>query len=168
MTKLATVAAHDHDVAKQVEKTTALLGPQLPSATFVTMGLCRYFPESGELQWCRAGHPPALLVRRSGECKLVTGEGFPIGFVDQASYEVQREHLELGDVVLLVTDGVTEVQNRAMQVFGTDRLVEVLRRSGPDAGAAQLVTDVVDAIDTFREGRMLKDDVTLVLLKRLA
>jgi sigma-B regulation protein RsbU (phosphoserine phosphatase) len=107
-------------------------------------------------------------VRRSGECKLVTGEGFPIGFVDQASYEVQREHLELGDVVLLVTDGVTEVQNRAMQVFGTDRLVEVLRRSGPDAGAAQLVTDVVDAIDTFREGRMLKDDVTLVLLKRLA
>jgi serine phosphatase RsbU (regulator of sigma subunit) len=55
-----------------------------------------------------------------------------------------------------------------MQVFGTDRLVEVLRRSGPDAGAAQLVTDVVDAIDTFREGRMLKDDVTLVLLKRLA
>lgn len=168
MTKLATVAAYDADVAKQLEKITALLGPQMPSSTFVTMGLCRYFPESGELQWCRAGHPPALLVRGTGEHRLITGEGFPIGFIDDATCEMQRERLEPGDVLLLVTDGVTEVQNRAMQVFGTERLVEVLRKRSADATAAQIVRDVVDAIDTFREGRILKDDATLLLLKRLA
>lgn len=168
MTKLATVASYDDDLATQLSKTTALLGPQLPLAKFVTMAMCRYFPESGKLQWSRAGHPPALLVRRSGESRQLAGEGFPIGFVEHATYEMVEESLEVGDVLLLVTDGVTEVQNRAMQVFGSERLVEVLQSLSPDASAAQILGDVVGAVDTFREGRVLKDDVTLVLLKRRA
>jgi sigma-B regulation protein RsbU (phosphoserine phosphatase) len=168
MTKLATSAAYDPSIALQLQKTASLLGPQLPAGRFVTMAMCRYFPDSGRLQWARAGHPPAVVVRRNGETTQLQGDGFPVGFVDDATFEQLEEVLEPGDMVLMVTDGITEVQNRAMQVFGVDSLVQVLLSSGSNASAAQVLHNVVDAIDTFREGRVLKDDVTLLLLKRIS
>lgn len=168
MTKLATVASRDDDVAMQLRKTAMLLGPQLPAATFVTMATCRYYPADGKLKWCRAGHPPALVVRRNGDCEQLTGAGFPIGFVDDPVFEMVETTLAPGDVVLLVTDGVTEVQNRAMEVFGTERITDALRCGRPDISAAEMLGEVVGAVDSFREDRILKDDVTLILLKRLA
>jgi serine phosphatase RsbU (regulator of sigma subunit) len=131
------------------------------------MALCRFFPESGKLQWARAGHPPALVLHRdSGAVVELKGDGFPVGFIDDPSYELVETVLNPGDELLIFTDGVSEVQNRAMEVFGIEQLSAALKDQAPHQKAAESLAGIVDAIDLFRDERLLKDDVTLILLKR--
>lgn len=169
MAKLAVSASYDPAVNVHLEQAAKLLGAQLPPSRFVTMAICRFFPESGRLQWARAGHPPALVLRRGlGEVVELKGDGFPVGFVDTPSYELVEIVLDPGDEVLIFTDGVSEVQNRAMEVFGLEHLSAALKSQAPHQKAADSLAGIVDAIDIFRDERLLKDDVTLILLKRCA
>jgi serine phosphatase RsbU (regulator of sigma subunit) len=167
MTKLAVTASYDAAVDVHLAKTATLLGAQLPPGRFVTMAICRYFPDTGKLQWARAGHLPALVLRHaSGEVVELRGDGFPVGFVDDSVYELVEAWLEPGDEILIFTDGVSEVQNRAMKVFGLEQLSSALKANAHQANAANSLTGIVDAIDAFRDERLLKDDITLILLKR--
>src|SRR5580698_7309162 len=66
----------------------------------------------GVLEFVRAGHPSPLLLRRGEVSELYREGSFPIGLVDEATYEASRVQLEPEDTLLLFTDGVTEAENR--------------------------------------------------------
>jgi sigma-B regulation protein RsbU (phosphoserine phosphatase) len=94
------------------------------------------------------------------------GNGFPLGFVAETSYELIEHTLEPGDALLLYTDGVTEAQNRDMKQFGVERLSAALSAAPSKGGSGEVLRSIVDAFTRFLEGRLLKDDVTLMLLRR--
>jgi serine phosphatase RsbU (regulator of sigma subunit) len=167
MAKLAMVAAERTRPDEILERINYFLLPQLPPGRFMTIGHALYRPDTGQLLWSRAGHGPALLRRAA--TKQVTqlmGDGFPIGFVPDAQYQLIEEKLEPGDCLVLFTDGLTEAQNRAMQQFGLDQLCQTIAQLPDNLRAGEMVGRLVDALSDFLEERMLKDDVTLVLLKR--
>jgi sigma-B regulation protein RsbU (phosphoserine phosphatase) len=167
MAKLAMVAAERDRPDELLAVMNKFLAPQLPSGRFMTMGTCLYDPATGRVQWARAGHGPALILKRaSNEVTQLLGNGFPLGFVAEASYELIEHTLEPGDALLLYTDGVTEAQNRDMKQFGVERLSAALTAAPSKGGSGEVLRFIVDAFTTFLEGRLLKDDVTLMLLRR--
>lgn len=167
MAKLAMVAAERDRPDQLLAAMNHFLAPQLPNGRFITTGTCLYEPATGKLQWARAGHGPALILRRdTRQVQQLLGDGFPLGFVNEATYQLVEEVLAPGDSLLLYTDGVTEAQNRAMAQFGVSRLSEAFRSTPPGASSAEMVRRIVDTFSGFLEGRLLKDDVTLILLKR--
>jgi serine phosphatase RsbU (regulator of sigma subunit) len=167
MAKLAMVAAERERPDELLSVMNKYLAPQLPSGRFMTMGTCLYDPATGRVQWARAGHGPALILSRaSNEVTQLLGNGFPLGFVTEASYELIEHTLEPGDSLLLYTDGLTEAQNRDMQQFGVERLSAALSAAPSKGGSGEVLRSIVDAFTTFLEGRLLKDDVTLMLLRR--
>jgi len=167
MAKLAMVAAERERPDELLAAMNRFLAPQLPSGRFMTMGTCLYEPETGRVRWSRAGHGPALVLHRaSNAITQLLGNGFPLGFVADASYELIEHTLEPGDALLLYTDGVTEAQNRDMQQFGVERLSAALSGSPIEGSSAEVMRSIVDTFTTFLEGRLLKDDVTLMLLRR--
>jgi phosphoserine phosphatase RsbU/P len=168
MAKLAMTAAAKEAPHELLGEMNRLLAPQIPTGRFVTMGSCLYDPRSGKIQWARAGHPPALLFRRkSGEVAKLLGEGFAVGFFEDSSYSLVEDELEVGDVLLMFTDGVTEAQDLSGEAFGMDRLAAALSRTQPESSGADMLRSVLDAFDTFRGERLIRDDVTVILLKRL-
>lgn len=167
MAKLAMVAAKGAEPDVMLEKMSCYLQPQLPRGRFITSGHALYKPETGEVMWARAGHGPALVRRKlTGRVEQLYGEGFPIGFASGEPYELIKDRLEPGDLLLLYTDGLTEAQNRAMEQFSLERLCRVISELPDDYPSEKMLEQIIDELATFLDERLLKDDVTLVLLKR--
>ena len=127
-----------------------------------------YDPDTGKVQFARAGHPPAILVRAGNRSSTqLKGDGFAVGFFDDSEYELVEETLEVGDVLFLYTDGISEAQNRSMKTYGLDRLASAIASAPEGANCAEVLGVVLDDVDAFREERIINDDVTAICLKRL-
>jgi len=167
MAKLAMTAAAKERPDQLLEGMNRLLAPQIPQGRFVTMGSSLYDPVTGQLLWSRAGHPPALLLRRAtNEVARLLGEGFAVGFFEDSTYSLCEDRLEVGDTLIMFTDGITEAQDLSGEAFGIDRLATALRGTSADQSSADMLRSVLDAFDAFRGERLIRDDVTVVLLKR--
>jgi serine phosphatase RsbU (regulator of sigma subunit) len=108
------------------------------------------------------GHPLPLVVHPDGRVEPVGRLGTLLGTdIEPQLYDVRVE-LEAGDVLLLYTDGVTEVRRRRREVFGLPELTALLRESAalpPDAVADRVEAAVLAA----SEGR-LRDDMAILAL----
>ena len=108
------------------------------------------------------GHPLPLVVHPDGRVEPVGRLGTLLGTdIEPQLYDVTVE-LAVGDVLLLYTDGVTEVRRRRREVFGLQQLAELLRTCAglpPDAVADHVEAAVLSA----SEGR-LRDDMAILAL----
>lgn len=166
MTKLALIAVGARLPAELLGEMNRLMAPQLPPGKFVTMGSYLYDPATMELHYARAGHPTALVVRgNTREVIEVRGEGFPIGFFEQADYTGGSLSLSPGDIFIAITDGISEAQNRALETYGMERIGAVVRAMKASASAQEIRDAIRQDVDRFREERLLKDDVSLIVLR---
>lgn len=74
--------------------------------------------------------------------------------------------MEEGDLLLLYTDGITEAESGSGELFGTDRLREILAREHKRA-AAGVIAAVMDAVRAFSGSATFNDDISMLLLKFL-
>ena len=124
---------------------------------------------SRTLQWASAGHDPAFHVRPSHNVvEELTGEtGLPLGVVGDERYEACGPvSLETGDVVVIGTDGIWEAHNDAGEMFGKDRLRQVLLQN-VGLSAEDTAEAVLDAVRGFVGSHVQSDDITLVVVKAL-
>ena len=116
------------------------------------------------LDYCSAGHPPALLLRANGQLELLSDGGPVLGAVPEASFDCGSVRLGRGDLLLACSDGILESFNEAEQEFGNMRLQTELRRA--QSGSAEAVLfSVLGAVQDFAAPRPLTDDMTLVVVK---
>jgi len=168
MTKLARSAAKKEAPEELLGEMNRLMEPVLPSGRFITVGSYLYDPASGTLRLARAGHPPALVLKRK-ENKVVQSmtDGFAVGFLDDSQYGFEQHILEVNDMVLVFTDGLSEASNMRNEMYGFDRAAKVMLESQPAASSAEVLQKIFDDFESFRDGRLLKDDVTAIVLKRV-
>lgn len=122
---------------------------------------------SGELRSSNGGHNPPFLIRSSGTVEeLPTETGLVLGYLPTFNYSEQITHLAPGDALYLYTDGISEATDGAEQLFGVDRLREVIQ-----AHAGEPVTDLanatLEAVARFVAGAPQSDDLTLLCLRYL-
>ena len=144
-----------------VNRDIARLSPIEPlSSLFVA----RLETRSGKLDYCSAGHPPALLLRSDGLLELLSDGGPVLGAVANASFERGSAQLNAGDLLLACSDGILESFNEAEQEFGAMRLQTELRRA--QYGSAESVLfSVLGAVQDFAAPRPLTDDMTLMVVQ---
>lgn len=149
------VASVNRDIARlaAIEPLSSLFVARLNSIT-------------GQLDYCSAGHPPALLLRTNGVLELLSDGGPVLGAVPAAKFERGTVHLGNGDLLLACSDGILESFNEAEQEFGAMRLQTELRRA--QGGSAESVLfSVLGAVQDFAAPRPLTDDMTLVVIKNV-
>jgi len=137
-----------------------------PSNRFITFFFSVLDAASGDLRFANAGHNPPVLLRASGEAKMLEGGGPVLGVISVAPYSEQSARLAPGDLLVLYSDGVTEANNPDFDEFGEERFVRVLseNRTRP---ARQIVEAVTAALKEFTAGAPQADDITLVVAKRV-
>ncbi len=120
------------------------------------------------LMWTSGGHDPAIWLRRSmGKIEELPNTGVPLGILEDATFErVEPVTLEAGDIVAIGTDGIWEAANAAGDMFGKDRMREVLSAS-VEKSAAEIHTSVVAAVNEFLGSTHQQDDITLVIIKAM-
>lgn len=137
-----------------------------PSNRFITFFFCVVDMATGELRFANAGHNPPILVRASGEVKMLEGGGPVLGILPIAPYQEEAERLEPGDMLVVYSDGVTEATNLNYDEFDEERLIEVLRRNRTEPAVA-IVEAVTKALAEFTGTAPQADDITLVVAKRV-
>ncbi len=133
---------------------------------FLTLFFLDLDPKGEAYCWVRAGHDPALVYDPASDafCEL-TGRGVPLGVLPDAEYGLgECAAWPCGGVLCLGTDGIWETRGPGREMFGKERLKEVLRANA-DRSARQIVAAVFAALEDFRAGRPIEDDVTMALVK---
>ena len=136
------------------------------SGKFATMFLCSIAPD-GKGQYISAGHNPAFIYRAAdGTIDELASTSLILGMFDFAMFEATPIELRPGDVLLAYSDGLTEAENVQEEMFGEDRVKEIIRREAP-AGTDRLHDALIASIAEFTRGRDQSDDITLVIAERL-
>ncbi|OLN25656.1 Serine phosphatase RsbU, regulator of sigma subunit [Desulfovibrio sp. DV] len=139
------------------------------SGRFMTLFYLAIDVEKKRLHWVRAGHDPIILYdAATGLANDIPDKGGPpLGIVTEARYaENSAAGLIPGQVALLATDGLWEARNAKGEMFGKDRVRELLGRHS-DLTAADIVTAVLEGLREFLGDDQPEDDVTLVAIKVL-
>lgn len=133
---------------------------------FVTMLHGVLDPAAGEFRYANAGHTPGLLLRASDEWVMLPNGAMPLGILDVIDLEGDVAALGAGDVLVLYTDGITDAQNAAGDLFGDARLRDTIRANAHlDAQGIQRA--LLDAAHTWADGTPQFDDIALIVIKRV-
>jgi serine phosphatase RsbU (regulator of sigma subunit) len=138
-----------------------------PMNRYVTFFYSELDAATGELTYINGGHNAPLLMRNAGDVEQLDCGGFPVGIMNGSTYTEGRVHLAPGDVLVIYSDGVTESVNEQGDEFGENRLLEVVQRHR-GRSAAGLRDRIDEALQKFVGRAKSVDDLTLVILKRLA
>lgn len=118
----------------------------------------------GHLEYINAGHPSPVLARGGQVTELYTKGTFPVGLVPEAQYTAVATDLQPGDTLVLFSDGVTEAEDTAKQLYGVARLCDALSGKG-SAPLDHLQKTVFESIEKFTTGASQSDDITLLLIR---
>ncbi len=141
-----------------------------PQMLFVTVFAAVLDLESGELDYCNAGHEYPLLVEPGTQSvgRLDGGGGPPLCTVEGFSYRGARLRLPAGALLCVVTDGVVEARNPQGVMYGKDRLQGGLLRAvhrDPTAKADALLAALRADLAGFAADADPDDDATLLLVR---
>ena len=134
-----------------------------PNQMFVTFFLGVLDLASGTLRYCNAGHNPPLIL--TDDIRVLPSQpNLPLGVIDGIEYLEQEVVLEHDDALFLYTDGLTEAENAEAQLFGEERMKQVLHGRRPSAEHLQSMQDAVRA---FVGEAPQSDDLTMLFIHYL-
>lgn len=132
---------------------------------FLTVFAALYRPLESSLDYVCAGHPPALLRRGASTHWLGDSDaGIPLGVLRDHRWDNATIDLEVGDVLLVYTDGIVEARNGHGEMFGRERLAALLADFS-DAKAADIRDSLVAAVQEHQGSTTGADDQTLIVLR---
>ncbi|MEL4894530.1 PP2C family protein-serine/threonine phosphatase [Crocosphaera sp. Alani8] len=114
-------------------------------------------------------HESLIVVRKGGEIEIVDtiDLGFPVGLEEDISDFLGETEILLsqGDLVILYTDGITEAENPAGEMYGLERLCEIVSQNW-EQSAQEIKTVVIDDVKQHIDTQTVYDDITLLVIKQ--
>lgn len=125
---------------------------------------------SGEGRLCQAGHPTPFIVSCEGEIRQIGNGGPPVGLIEDLSWEESRFQLAPGERLCLYSDGISECENPAHEMYSALRL-ENLLASLTAVPVDGLLKRVEQDLDLWRgaapeENAPAADDISLLVIER--
>jgi serine phosphatase RsbU (regulator of sigma subunit) len=142
-----------------------------PPSRFITLFLASFHPGTGRLLFVNAGQTPPLLRRQNGAIERLTSGGVALGMFAGSTYQAGEVQLGPGDALLMYSDGITEAESPDGQVFdeaGLERTLALYAGAYQKSAAAELGRAIFDAVERHRRDQRLADDLTVLVLSRLA
>jgi sigma-B regulation protein RsbU (phosphoserine phosphatase) len=163
---LRALASVVDDPAELMDRVNSLVCQASAANCYITLFYAQYDPSSRRLSYVNAGHNPPIVLRNSaGSCQILRLEsGGPV--IGLLPYRYQRglfSH-QVGDLVVLFTDGVSESMNARFEEWGEDTLIEFVKASH-SCPAAEAMRRILTAAEAFAAGASQHDDMTLVVLR---
>lgn len=137
----------------------------LGESAFVTAVIATWQVETRTFAWVNCGHPWPILIRRGGGASELAGHStLPLGLSlgQPAGFQRNERRLEVGDRVLLYSDGVTDQRRSDGGILGLDSLLELLGAGG-ERSADETVIAIAEHMRAHGPAK-LADDATIMVL----
>lgn len=131
---------------------------------FASLFVAKWDPRARTLCYASAGHEPVLFASGRSPLLRLGSTGPLIGLADDAAWETASLPTRPGDLLLGLTDGVTEAMNAAGELFGQRQLAELFERNRTSP-PEQLLAVIDQAVLDHLKGKPMADDATLVAIQ---
>jgi len=112
-----------------------------------------------------AGHHACPLLLRNGNAQPLEKMGFPLGILKGFEYTEEEIKLEKGDILILMTDGITEARDSSGKLYSeSGRLERIISGLKPDLSADAMVDAFIEDAMEY-SGGVREDDMTVVVAK---
>jgi serine phosphatase RsbU (regulator of sigma subunit)/pSer/pThr/pTyr-binding forkhead associated (FHA) protein len=154
-------------LVQTVQRINRMVHRDVTNDMYVTMVLVYLDDATGEAEYVNAGHSHPILLRADGRLEFLDTGGFFLGIMPDGEYQAGRLNFDPGDILVLSTDGVTDILNTRGEPFGSERLLELLQQNR-HLNAEEIRNAVYRECLKHRGDADQFDDFTLMVLKRLA
>ena len=158
----------DIDCAGVVTAINNSLSADFAIDKFATLFFFIYDRKTEELAFSNAGHGPLYCYRSSkGVMTSTKLDGMPIGIMEAVEYSQARVKLEPGDMIIMYTDGISEMRNSEKEEYGLERINQMVLDKH-NLSAEEFVEQLVTDVDKFKGEMSAHDDMTVLVFKREA
>jgi phosphoserine phosphatase RsbU/P len=151
--------------AEMLKQMNELIVERRIEGRFMTITFATWHRGKHKLRIANAGQEQPLLFHQGQYAKMKL-EGFPLGMLDEVSYDEMSVILDPGDILLFYSDGISDTTNAAGEFYGTDRLGNFIV-SHAASSAAHIADALLDEVGQFSGSVHAFDDRTLLILKVL-
>jgi phosphoserine phosphatase RsbU/P len=151
-----------------LHRVNELLYPDCQQGMFVTAVYGVIDEKTGTFTYANAGHNPPVWVRngkRKVGLEILSRTGMALGVIEDFEITERVIQLSRGDSLILYTDGVTEAFAPDGDMFGEERLYEILRNSRKSS-AFELLDEVEAQVNLFMDTLPASDDITMIAVRR--
>jgi sigma-B regulation protein RsbU (phosphoserine phosphatase) len=142
-----------------VQSVNSFLCDRVSGEKYVTLVVLLY-SASGEVELVNAGHVLPIVCGRGKQMRSIPDGDVPAGLIPHATFHAVRFDVDVNERIVLISDGISEAENRAEKEFGTEELEQHLSHCGP-------IHEIFTAVNVFCEGALPHDDRTMLTIDRL-
>ena len=151
--------------AQAIHDANNLIAADSKGGMFVTLFYGILDHTSHTFTYVNAGHnPPIVFHSHDGTFSELAATGIAMGVITDAEYTAQEKPLVVGDVIVLYTDGITEAMNVREDMFGEERLYDVIRQSD-GLRAEEILAKILTSVKEFTGEYPQSDDITLLVVR---
>jgi serine phosphatase RsbU (regulator of sigma subunit) len=156
----------ERDIGAIIDRTSSEISRENPEMLFITMFAGILDLTTGDLRFCSAGHDAPFLLRAGEQPQAVDAQGGPpLSIMEDFSYPTEQFQLKPGDLLCIITDGITEAMTREGAVMGRARACEVLAALPAGLPASAVIKALHDAVHAYVAGAEPSDDLTILTVR---
>ena len=136
------------------------------SGRFMTLFYAEIERRSKTIRWVNAGHEPAMIFDPVTDSfkDLNGGNNLAMGVFEDTDFKEAQKEIAPGQIIVIATDGIWEARNPKGEMFGKDRIQQIIRRNATKT-ANDIQDTILDSLKHFQKDVRLEDDLTLVVIK---
>lgn len=159
---------HD-DVVTAMQRVNQYFGEDLTTGRFATFVAAMCSEDGGTVELLSAGQGPLFVYHSAGDSfDELSAQAIPLGLMPELNSDAPAVlKMEPGDMVVLATDGFFEWENAAGEQFGVGRLTQAVR-AARHLPPEEIIAELYNAVKAFADGTKQADDLTAVVIKRVA
>ena len=157
----------DHALDRMAARLSDFVYASSGPSSFVTFFFGEVDRRTAEMRYVNAGHNPPFILGQDGRMRTLEASGLPLGMFAGSVYEAKTAPLLPGELAVLYTDGIPDGRSPSGEDYTETRLMALVRANLAST-AADICRKVIGDVDGFACGAQPCDDMTLVVIKRLA
>ncbi len=138
----------------------------IESQYFVTLFLGMIDPATAKMDYVSAGHEPPMLFEYASQTirELKNQKGFPLRLIEENTFDIKSIQFQAGDLLLIYTDGITELFNENGELFSFTGLENAIMTSDHTSAEA-MGNQILSKLEAYRGSAEIHDDITLIALR---
>jgi len=163
-----TLSATEDNPASMISAMNESMSARNDNLMFVTLFVGVLDLSSGAMHYSNAGHNAPYLIVDGHPRMMEADANVPVGIMPEWAFTVQETTMPFGSMLFLYTDGLTEAATTDGQLFGEERVLELLTGEGADASVQDIITRMTGAVAEFVGDAEQSDDLTMLAIQLLS
>ena len=165
-TLIRAIGMQGNSPSQTIKRSNELLCKESVNCMFVTVFYAIYNTNTGEVNYCNAGHNSPYITHANGNVEsLPISSNCMIGAIEGLEFNEGKMVLEKGDMLTMYTDGVNEAVNPTFEEYGNQRLNDTLADMHGKT-CKETIDGLLESVKTFADGAEQSDDITILAIKR--